>query len=773
MTVWVGIVAGLLSPYLLTSVIPTTGMAVVAGASLWLLARPRARLWAVLPLGFLYTTIALEQRLAERLPPEQARSVYLLSGTIASLPYYRDERMLTFDFLPDEPHTGLPRRIRVNWYAARPRPGQQPGAGLPVLHARERWRLRLELRTTRGRVNFSGADAERRLFADGIGARATVRPGPNRRLAGPGAFEVQHWRESLLAALEREATGLPAQRILKALAAADRRGLRHSDRKVLSATGTGHLLAISGLHIGLAAAMGFYLGRLLLWLLPMSLRLRAAVAVPWAVCWLAALAYAVVAGLGVSTQRALIMLAVTTLVVVGRRHVSPVLGWLIALAVVLLLDPFAPLRAGFWFSFTAVAVLLFLFLPRVGARAAWRRMLLAQAGISLVMAPMSMYWFQQASLPGLVANLVAIPVVSFIIVPLLLAALPLLLVPGPVAHWLLTAAAHSASGLMHFLAALTRLQPESMASTRNPGLFSTLLAMVGALVVLLPRGLALRTAGLTLMLPLLLPAANRLAPGEVRLDLVDVGQGLSVLLTAPRHLLVYDTGPGNGVVGDGGWDTVESAIRPMITSTGERPGRIIVSHGDLDHAGGFAHLREIYPGARFSANLRERPGAVEPCRAPDRWAWGKLHFEVLHPRAGLPYLGNDSSCVLSVQTAGLGLLLAGDVSRVVENRLITAGLRPHRLLLVPHHGSMTSSSPRFIDRVEPELALISAAPDNRFGFPRKAVLQRYAARRVKVLNSADCGGIRIVGGNNGPLRVETARRLRPAIWRWSPAAQCP
>jgi competence protein ComEC len=270
-----------------------------------------------------------------------------------------------------------------------------------------------------------------------------------------------------------------------------------------------------------------------------------------------------------------------------------------------------------------------------------------------------------------------------------------------------------------------------------------------------------------------LPPIDRLAPGQLQVDLLDVGQGLSVLLTAPGHLLVYDTGPGNGLSGEAGWDTVATSIQPMITASGELPGRVIASHGDLDHAGGLRHLMKIYTDAHYLANLRKRPPGVRPCRAPAAWTWGRVRFRVLHPSPGLPYLGNDSSCVLSVQGPGVDMLLPGDISRVVENRLATAGLRPHRLLLVPHHGSVTSSSQRFIDRVRAELALISAAPENRFDLPHEAVSQRYARSRVRVLNSAECGGIRVVGAEAGPLRVSTARKARPALWRWPAGPACP
>ncbi len=774
---WALLIVGMVTPHLFSTVVPLAGGILLLIVALFLLALPRWRISALLLLGFLFTSHAIQQRLAQRLQAKQENSVQVVRGTIGSLPDYRDERV-RFDFLPDAGQTPLPPKIRVYWYTPRyPSRAANPLAGrersLPQLHAGERWQMQLKLRTTKGRVNFHGTDYERRLFADGVGALATVKDGHNLRLAGPPPFNLQHWREVLLAKLRLAGGELPAFRLLAALAIADQRGLLRSDRRVLSATGTGHLLAISGLHIGLAAAMGFYLGRLGLLLFPTGLRQRLAVGLPWLICWLAALVYAAMAGFGVSTQRALIMLSVATLVLVGKRNVHPLLAWMIALAGVLIADPFAPLRAGFWFSFTAVAVLLFLFTPRYGVMPVWRRILFAQLGISLVMAPLGMYWFQQASLPGLLANLVAIPVVSLVVVPLLIFAMLLLGLPGPVAGWCLTGAAYVTQGLMLFLTALASLQPGAMAATRAPGLLSVILAMSGALALLMPRGIPGRLGGALLLLPLLVPAASRLAPDEVRVDLLDVGQGLSVLVSSNDYLLVYDTGPGNGLTGEAGWDTVTGVIQPLITATGRQPDRVVASNGDMDHAGGLAHLRQLYPHAHYQASLRKQRTGIEPCIAPAAWSSASMNFNILHPSVGLPYLGNDSSCVISMRAGKLSLLLSGDISRVVEHRLVSAGLQPHRLLTVPHHGSLTSSSTLFIEQVNPALALISSGPSNRFGFPRNEVLARFAARGISTLNSGDCGGIRVIGDTAGHTAVKTARNSRAAIWRWPGAPGCP
>ena len=689
---------------------------------------------------------------------------------IGSLPESKGD-VIRFVFLPDIAVAPIPAKIRVYWYKDRGR-GESENSNLPRLRAGERWRLQLELRAPRGRINFHGVDTERWYFTQGIGARAYVQKGENIRLAGPAWFNLQHWRELVLDKLTEKAGDAPAFRMLAALAIADRRGLFAGDRVILAATGTGHLLAISGLHIGLAATLGFYLGRLGLLFLSVGLKQRFAIVLPWVVAWLAALSYSALSGFGVSTQRALIMLTVATLVMLGRRNVHPLLAWLIAMFLVLVADPLAPLRAGFWFSFVAVGVLLMLFVPRHGQMPAWRKMLYAQLGISLLMAPLGMYWFQQASLPGLLANLVAIPVVSMLVVPLILIALILLWLPGPLAAWLLTGAGYLIHWLFLMLDYMSGFQPLVFSATRIPGLAATLLAMLGAALVLLPRGVPGRYAGLLLMIPMMLPAGPSRGRGETQIDFLDVGQGLSVLLSTRDYLMVYDTGPGNGLAGEAGWDMVAGTIQPMIKATGKSPDLIIASHADLDHAGGLNRLHAEFPDALYLASLPGKRAGIGSCNAPATWLVDHLEFKVLHPSAGLPYLGNDSSCVISVNGSGLSLLLSGDISHVVERRLTNNGLEPHAILTAPHHGSSTSSSQALIDAVEPALVLISAGMNNRFNFPREDVVKRYAKAGTPALNTAQCGGIKITTDANGAIKVESARKVRKAIWRWPTDANC-
>lgn len=800
MKYWVLLIAGAVAPYLFDSALPLfAGLVVLAGLALAysiLLLAPSVRFMS-LPVAqpvlrryclylmvftgmFVFTTIHLQQRLNERLPESLDKAHSSLTGVVRGLPEVGVDN-LRFQFLLDSDSSATAssaskevqkalagQLIQVYWNQRK-----APATGLPVLHPGERWQLPMQLRSNRAQVNFVGADQERWSFANGVAARGFVLDGAQ-RMPEPVAFlDADHWRETVLAKMKLAAGDALAFRMLAALAIADRRDLGASDRQVLVATGTGHLLAISGLHIGLAAMIGYFIGRLVLVFFVTGVQQRLSISLPWLCAWLAAFSYAVLAGFGVSTQRALIMLSVATIVILSRRKIHPACGWLIAMALVLVFDPFAPLRAGFWFSFLAVAVLLTLFSPRFGGIPAWKKMLFAQLGITLTMAPLGMYFFQQSSLPGLLANLIAIPVVSFVSVPLILFGLIFMWLPGPLGGWLFAAAGGSLHWLFVFLEQLSAWQPGFMLSTGVPAPVAVMLATLGAQMLIMPRGLPGRAVGAVLMLPLFLPPVNPLSEGVIEVDMLDVGQGLAVLVGSHDYLMVYDTGPGNGLQNEANRDAVRRSIQPAIARRGIPPDLIVASHADLDHAGGLNSLRDIWPEAAVMASLPQARRGVQPCLAGHSSGSGGLRFEVLHPAVGLPYLGNDSSCVVSAAAPGFSMLLTGDISKAVERRLVMQSLKPHQLMSVPHHGSASSSSQQLIDAVHPELALNSAAHNNRFDFPRVEVMRRFSNAGIDVLNTANCGGLRITSTVTGGLNVQSARVQRAAIWRFEADGFCP
>jgi competence protein ComEC len=297
-----------------------------------------------------------------------------------------------------------------------------------------------------------------------------------------------------------------------------------------------------------------------------------------------------------------------------------------------------------------------------------------------------------------------------------------------------------------------------------------MLAMIGGLLLLFPAGIPGRWIGIFLILPLFLPPGPRTERGSLLIEALDAGLGMAVLLSTEHHTLLYDSGPGDGRE----QNLVGTVITPALAGLGRHaPEQIIISHGDLDHAGGLATLLKQYPAAQLFANLPAQPGAIKPCHSGLAWSHDGFKFQVLHPTTALPYLGNDSSCVLSVRGPGASVLFTGDISSAIENRLRTTVSAPHRILFVPHHGSKTSSTAEFISAVGPEASVATASLGNRFGFPRDEIRQRYIDAGSQFWSTGECGAVRILLTADGNIHAESARRKRNRIWRWPVAPECP
>lgn len=716
----------------------------------------RLRWVALFLLALCWCLFHYQERLNDRLDPSLSGTVRKVQGTVTTTPRALGDS-LRFNFHPLEGQ-GLPKTLVVSWYR-----------DWPDIRIGQQWRLEMRLKPPWGNINFAGPDKERWLFAQGIGATGSVQDGT--LLVNPqnSGYPAQDLRAYVGRAVSRLLGGTREAAVVLALATADRSGLSREDRRLLRVTGTSHLLAISGLHVGLAAAGGILLSRTLLWLLPL-VRLGLA---PFYISLLAGLAtaagYSILANLGVSTVRALMMLAAVTVALCLSRAIHPLRSFSVALAAVLLVDPFAPLGAGFWFSFLAVFALLFVFQPRYAMLSWWKTPLHAQAAVVLFLLPAGAAWFNGFSLSGFAANLVAIPWVSFLVVPPVLAGIITLALPDPVSGTFWTLAGITISLLFRFLEWLGNLQPhlQGVKSLPIPVLAS---ACLGALLLMLPRGLTVRWIGPFLILPLFLPVANTVPAGALRVDALDVGQGNAIAVSTRSHLLLYDTGPGDGK----GLDQFESAIVPFLSDLGgDVPDQVMISHGDLDHAGGLHSVRQRFPAVPVSGSFPVHDPDIRPCLRGDNWNWDGLSFRVLHPNRGLPYLRNNSSCVLAVGNARASVLLSGDIEDYVEKRLVLESLQTHRILIVPHHGSSSSSSETFIDSVRPELAVASAALGNRFGFPRGPVRRVYEKRGIALISTGECGGIRLLVEPGVELQASSARLERRRIWRWPAAASCP
>lgn len=754
----VGLALGALAPACLPVLPPFAGIVCMGLGGLILLRWRRLHVPALLIIGFCWVAANYHFRIAERLDGPGDGSSVLVEGVIRTVPQ-RFPEFSRFRFTPTGPGAErLPGSLLVYWYRDR-----------PELAAGQRWALELHLKPPWGAVNFHGPDRERWLFAQGIGGVGSVRSG--RLLAPSAGFPglAQRWRERVLTAVSGQLRDSRMSGFVRALATAETSVLTASDKDLLRRTGTAHLLAISGLHIGLAAAGGAGLGRVLAAVLPILQRGRAAYFMTLGCSLLAGLAYAALAGFGVATQRAILMLVCVLAALGMSRAMQPFRAWLLALSAVLLLDPFAALGPGFWFSFLAVAALLLQFAPRAGRERWWATPFRAQWAVMLALAPVTATWFQMFSPAAFPANLIAVPWVSLLVVPFVLGGVAVMEVSLGFAGALWSLAAWFLAGILNYLSWLDAWQgyPWQMPA---PSRLHVVLALAGALLLLLPRGFSIRWLGCFFLLPLFLPPATGDSDQGIDLDVLDVGQGTAALVRVGGKTLLYDSGPGDGR----GFDRVASAIAPALTARGlSSPDRVVISHADLDHAGGLHSLLRRYPQALYTVNHPDEPPWLGGCTRELDWRWRDTEFRVLHPTPALPYRGNDSSCVISVRAPGSALLLSGDISEAIERRLLAEGLEGHLVVLVPHHGSPTSSGAAFIARLEPEVAVATAGLGNRFDFPREAVRRRYLEAGAAFWSTGACGGLRLNLGRDGRVRAESARRVRDRPWRWPAAPECP
>ena len=720
---------------------------------------PIVRVPGAVLIGVLCANHAITKNLSTQLQPGLAGTEVQLRGFVASIPAF-DGGNAQFLFKPTNAGPGIPNLLRMRWYR-----------DAPAMAANELWQLEVRILPPRGRLNFTGFDFEKWLFARSIGGLGSVRNGKMLEPGDATTDPVLQLRQGISSRIDTLLAGHRSLGLVKALAIGDRTAISTGQWQFLAASGTTHLVAISGMHIGMVALFGFLAGKCLFMLAPAALAQIGSRRLGIVLAMFFAGFYALLSGFVVPAQRALLILLVILTGQLMRRRAGTMHSLLLAATVIILLDPLAPLRIGFWLSFAAVFMLLFAASGKQPQQHRWRQILHAQWVVIVGMTPLTLFWFQQTSLISIPANLVAIPLVSLVVVPTILLAIVLLNLIPAAAGFLLWVSAQLLDGLQDILANIAQL-PGILHQVPAPGLAWTLIAVAGVLLLLSPRAIPGRLTGLVLVLPLLSGNPARPDPGTIEMTVLDVGQGNAVLLQTNNQLLLYDTGPGDG------WErqVVESTILPAIRSTGVHgPDTIIVSHADLDHSGGMRRLASYYPQQRWYSSLppswRGVPG--EPCRSPLSWNRDGYEFAVLHPGPGLPYLGNDSSCVLAVTGANAGILLPGDVSEAVEQRLLlTSKLQPVSVLLVPHHGSMSSSSTTFIDQVSPRIALISSGYMNRFNLPKDAILNRYHASGAQVMSTAECGAIRVTIAGSGNLLTETARRIRAGAWRQKAGSSC-
>jgi len=700
---------------------------VVAGSLVALATRCRAPL--ALALGFAWCWAEASGRLAGRLDPAlEGRSVEL-RGTVASVPQ-RLEGGARFR-LATEPAHGVPALVELTWYET-----------TVVPKAAERLVLVARLRRPRGFANPGGADQEARMLREGLGASGYVKSATSegrswqdlvRRpvLAARGAIA-----DTIRSALgERPATGIVA-----GLAVGLQDALSREQWQQLARSGTSHLMAISGMHIGMFAAVAAWLAtRVQRWRQrrgALGARRDAAVLVGMA----AAFGYSLLAGWSVPTQRTMIMIALVAVALLLRRRVGAADALALGAIAVLALDPLAPLAVGFWLSFGAVAAILLASsgaLARTGVVTGFAQ---AQLAVTVGLVPVLAASFGNVSLVSALVNVLAIPLYTLVIVPAVLLATACAIVLPSAGAVALGGVASLIEFTWPVISSPAALPLATWGVAALPA-WGWIVLVAGAVAAMVPLPAPGRVAGVAMVLAICAWRPAPPAPGALHFALLDVGQGLAVVVETRRHVLVYDAGPAFR----SGTDTGALVVEPYLRSRGVRQVDLLVgSHDDGDHTGGAASLARLMPVRRFAASghTLDDLGRVERCRAGRRWAWDGVEFEWLHP--GLPLLpkDNDRSCVLRVRAGARALLLTGDIQQDAEAQLLRRGLAAGiEVVVVPHHGSRTSSGSGLVDATRPRWALVSAGHRNRWGFPAASVAGRWSSAGAELLDTSTAGAI--------------------------------
>lgn len=737
--------------------------------------------------------------LSYQLPEERNPSEFLLTGEVIGLPSAEGSRTrFNFQVMAGSPlnsdSDNRLKKLRLNWYY--PPVKLEPG---------QVWRLKVKLRKPRGTVNPGGFDYQAWLIRRGISATGYVRKGENRLLSNQNYFLTSfdtffdRYRFQIREAILKLPLSEAPKSLIIALTIGDRSEVTPELWDRLALSGVVHLMVISGLHVGLVAYFFYLLGagaaRFLscIGLFVAARRLFFTARYWGSFCaLLASVIYSGLAGLSLPTQRALVMISVAILAVLLDRKISRGLGFAMALSGVAIIDPLAFIGAGFWLSFGAVACLLWL-IPvfRIEKGWAWhlrlKHFFQVQWLVFLVLIiPLVLNQLPIAWVSPLV-NLLAIPWVSLVIVPLCLIGTVLLPVNSVWAADIWSFAGWQLDYFIGFINLFSDQKSFFLLSSlpRHLPLPHTasisLVLIFVSFLVLLPRGIPGKFLSLPLIaglsMILVFGTENYLPP--LKVSVLDVGQGLSVVVqtngVSGRHTLVYDTGPAY----NSGFNMGDAVVIPYLRYWGSTElNTLVISHADNDHAGGFTSLIEEFPvsqiflGEKIEAEGFLLEGTLSEgtpfnfCQSGHSWMWDDVVFKFLHPGKNVEKEGNNRSCVLQITYKDQIILLPGDIESVVEHRLQhqIKLAHPVTLLVAPHHGSKTSSSAGFVNALEPEHVVFSTGYKHHFGHPAEAVAQRYKYKGTKLWNTAEQGAIEFNWNKRGFLSVTNERRESKRYW---------
>jgi len=761
-------------------------------------------------IGIIYTVNFSKNQLSYQLNDQFIGQSMLINGQVSSIPVYSGKaQRFEFDIdhyrvLSSESQTGkessvkFPQKVRLSWYY-----GSQVNAG-------EKWQLEVRLKPPHGFMNPGSFDYERWLFQHGIHATGYVRKsGLNLKHQAASSLSIDNIRQSIgqfidAAGYKKNNTNeINAFALVKALSTGDKSSISSQQWRVLAQTGTSHLMAISGLHIGLSCLFAFVLIRRVLPAFVMTRIPAQHVALVGGM--MIALLYALIAGLSIPTQRAIIMLFALSIMMLIRRNNRPLDSLGFALFLVLLLDPLAILSAGFWFSFSAVAVIFISVMTvqkqDVGDISLMRKItnilkqwVRLQLIISVFLLPLSLFMFQQVSLISPLANLLLIPYVSFLVVPVVLLAIICTYLFQDIAELLFNLAAWLLESVWPVLSYLSEL-PFALWVRGDVDVFELLMASIAILLIFFARKLShyvvhnllsnkkqnlitvswlLRFTVSLLFVPLFITNKPAAIAGEYQLAILDVGQGSAAVVQTQNHVLVFDSGAKFSDRLDAGSGVVIPYLRSENVTMIDY---LIISHGDMDHIGGAQAILDAYPETHLIGqdldNLvvnNTQPGNKKACVADMRWQWDGVDFEFLSPVEEDSFSEskkrNNHSCVLRISSQTGSVLFTGDIEKKVEQQLLNkyGNQLSSDILIVPHHGSNTSSSTAFIRAVNPKISLFSVGYKNRYRLPNNQVITRYQSPSRELLQTDNSGAITVKLTDSVGIIIEKYRETALKYW---------
>jgi len=739
--------------------------------------------------GFFWAATFATIRLSDELPREWEQKSIDLVGVVASLPEVT-ERGERFQFDVEKILTvgaKVPKHISLNFYRqidpvkeAESQKLEYAPSLTNFFHAGERWQFTVHLKRPHTTYNPHGFDFEAWALAENIRATGSINNKSgykklNNFIWRP-SYMVENWREKVGSYIVKALVNKPYSGVIRALVVGDDSQISQAQWNVYLRTGVNHLMSISGLHITMLAGLAFAIAALVWRRFPslvMHMPTRKAATV---VGLVVAVLYALLAGMSVPTQRTLYMLITFALALLIGRNLAISRALAIALIVVVLLDPWAVIAPGFWLSFSSVALIAYVSVSRLAAQHWLKEALNTQWAVTLGLLPLLIVMFGQTSIVSPLANAFAIPIISLVVVPLaILGSLLHLDFILQASHFVLTICMQG----LNWLATLPIWQQAA------PPIWALVLATFSVLWLLLPRGFPLRWLGLVLLLPLFFVDVPKPSEGEMQVTALDIGQGLAMVIKTANHTLLYDAGPRYSAQSDAG----SKIVVPYLRGEGiKKLDGFMVSHNDDDHSGGAASvLAQVPVGWLASSFDLEADFSAKrmKCFAGQHWRWDKVDFDVLYPSwesyQNASLTDNNRSCVLKVTSQFGSVLLTGDIEKETEFELLATALQANRdghvanalkntnllksdVLIVPHHGSKTSSTPEFIAAVGAKQIIFTVGYLNRFKHPKPLILERYAETGATLYRSDYNGALEIVFARNKPISIETWRQSQPRYW---------